>query len=242
MYDVVSIDTLKFDVVANELNLPIDHVKAYFSNFGLYKCYPIRDLTFEEDSLVKAINEVKIMTDIQLKEIIANNNIDIQGLADDQLLIERAMANYTNEERYMITRKYQRFILEPAVLYSNTDAPLTKPLTMDDIVVQLSNIAIGNSKHKEIIDARTRIAALSKISDIYTTTKMLIQNDQSVEQSDLVDIGPEELTRLIDFIQENHKLPEVVVEEKIKKEVKKKTAAKKEPEIEDGTITTIVFC
>jgi len=241
MYDVVSMDVLVYEDVARDLNLSIDHVKAYFGNYGLYKCYPIRDLTFEEDNLVKAINEVKIMTDLQLQDVISRNNIDIDGLDDDQLLIERSIANYVDEDRYIITRKYQHFILEPAILYSNMGAPMTRALTMEEIVIELSNIAVGNSKFKEEIDARTRISALGKISDIYTTTKMLLQNDQPITKSDLEDIGPAELTKLIDFIQKNNDMPEAVVEEKIKKEVMKKPAVKKEPEISDNSLKIIVF-
>ena len=70
------------------------------------------------------------------------------------------------DEQYRITRLYQHFILMPAILYGNVDAPLTKPLTMTDIVTQLSNIAIGVTGKNEVVDAKTKIAAMLRHEEV----------------------------------------------------------------------------
>jgi hypothetical protein len=223
MYHAMTLDLIKHDEMAKDLNLPIEHISQYFSNYTLYKNFPIRDLTFEEENLVKAIQQVKIMTDAQLKYAIQEYSIDLNLLKDDQLLIERKISKYDNEERYLITRKYQKFILEPAVLYGNTEAPLTKSLSMNDVMLLLSHIAMGVSKNKEEIDARTRIAALSKIADIYATSKMLQNQSQDIDPTMLTNLSPTELTKIIDFIKTNQSIPMQNKEDiKIEKEIKSK--------------------
>jgi hypothetical protein len=225
MYQAMLLDSIQYEEVSKDLNLPIDHVKQYFFNYAIYKNFPIRDLTFEEDNLVKAIQQVKIMSDAQLKYAIQEHSIDLNDLSKDQLLIERKISRYDNEERYAITRKYQKFILEPAVLYGNNEAPLTKPLTMNDVMLLLSHIAMGVSKKNEDIDSRTRIAALSKIADIYATSKMLSNQNQAIDANDLVNLSPTELTKIIDFIKTNQSIP--IQEEKKVEDQPKKTQNKK---------------
>lgn len=207
MYDVVAYNAINYEDASRDLNLNLDHVRSYFMNYDLYKTYPIRDLTFEEEKLVKAISQVKIMSDSQLTHIINEYNIKIEDMVHDPLLIERKIARYDDEVAYSITRKYQHFILEPAVLYGNIEAPLTRPLSMDEILISLSNIGVGKSRKGEPIDARTRISALTKVADIYISTKILTQKSGGIDDNVKEDLSPEELTNLIDFIKSNHAIP-----------------------------------
>jgi hypothetical protein len=209
MYDVVTIGNLDYEKVSVDLNLPITHVREYFLNYDLYKKYPIRDLTFEEEQLVRAIKDVKIMTDLQLKTIIEDNDINIKELEKDQLLIERKLARYDDQNKYALTRKYQHFILEPAVLFNNFSAPITKPLDMNDVMVLLSNIALGLSNQQEDTDSKVKITALSKIADIYTSAKMIEISKKSIDPEDLIDLSPKQLSKIIDFVKINKDTTEV---------------------------------
>lgn len=219
MYDVVDTSSLNYEEVSFDLNLPLKHVKEYFLNYDLYKKYPIRDLTFEEEQLVRAIKDVKIMTDLQLKTIIEDNNIDVKDLEMDQLLIEKKLARYDDQNKYLLTRKYQHFILEPAVLFNNFSAPITKPLDMNDVMVLLSNIALGLSNQQEDTDPKIKISALSKIADIYTSAKMIEISSKSIEPEDLIDLSPKQLSKIIDFVKVNKDTTEVPL--KLKEEEKK---------------------
>lgn len=219
MYDVVDTSSLNYEEVSFDLNLPLKHVKEYFLNYDLYKKYPIRDLTFEEEQLVRAIKDVKIMTDLQLKTIIEDNNIDVKDLEMDQLLIEKKLARYDDQNKYLLTRKYQHFILEPAVLFNNFSAPITKPLDMNDVMVLLSNIALGLSNQQEDTDSKIKISALSKIADIYTSAKMIEISSKSIEPEDLIDLSPKQLSKIIDFVKVNKDTTEVPL--KLKEEEKK---------------------
>ena len=227
MYDVITLETLEtvdYEDIAKELKLQVDHVKSYFINYPLYKNFPIKDLTYDEINLVKAINKVKLMTDVQLKTIIIDNQIDISKIHDDQLLIEKHVANYHDEEKYKITRKYQHFVLEPAILHGNFDAPITKPLSMEDILIQMSNIAIGVSGKGEIIDAKTKISAMSKISDIYIAHKMLSQGKEPIDEDIYEDMSPSDITKLIDYMKKNNN--EMPQDETIIKKPKSKAKSK----------------
>lgn len=219
MYDVVDTSSLNYEEVSFDLNLPLKHVKEYFLNYDLYKKYPIRDLTFEEEQLVRAIKDVKIMTDLQLKTIIEDNNIDVKDLEMDQLLIEKKLARYDDQNKYLLTRKYQHFILEPAVLFNNFSAPITKPLDMNDVMVLLSNIALGLSNQQDDTDPKIKISALSKIADIYTSAKMIEISSKSIEPEDLIDLSPKQLSKIIDFVKVNKDTTEVPL--KLKEEEKK---------------------
>lgn len=209
MYNVITTSSVDINEVSIDLNLPLGHVKEYFSNYELYKKYPIRDLTFEEEQLVRAIKDVKVMTDHQLKAIIEENNIDLKELENDQLLIERKLARYEDNDKYSLTRKYQHFILEPAVLYNNFSAPVTKPLDMNDVMVLLSNIALGLSNQQEETDSKVKITALSKIADIYTSAKMLDTASKTITAEDLADLSPKQLSKIIDFVKVNKDTTEV---------------------------------
>lgn len=209
MYNVINITSIDINEVSADLNLPLGHVKEYFSNYELYKKFPIRDLTFEEEQLVRAIKDVKVMTDHQLKAIIEENNINITELESDQLLIERKLARYENNDKYILTRKYQHFILEPAVLHNNFSAPVTKPLDMNDVMVLLSNIALGLSNQQEETDSKVKITALSKIADIYTSAKMLDTTTKTITAEDLAELSPKQLSKIIDFVKVNKDTTEV---------------------------------
>lgn len=229
MYDVVTLQTIDYTTMSSELQLPIEHIRVYFSNYALYKNFPIRTLTFEEENLVKAIKQIKLMTDAQLRNLIEEYEIDLTEISKDNLLIERKVARYEDEERYIITRKYQHFILEPAVLYGNVEAPLTKPLTLNEIVVLMSNMAIGLSKNNEAIDPKVRLSALSKIADIYATSKILENSNQSIDEEVIEDMSPAQLNELIKMIEQPHlrvaleKKPESPKKEEPKQEIPKKT-------------------
>lgn len=209
MYNVITTSSVDVNEVSTDLNLPLGHCKEYFANYEIYKKYPIRDLTFEEEQLVQAIKDVKVMTDHQLKAIIEENNIDLKELENDQLLIERKLSKYEDDEKYNLTRKYQHFILEPAIVHNNFSAPATKPLDMNDVMVILSNIALGLSNQQEETDSKVKISALSKIADIYTSAKMLDTTSKTITAEDMKDLSPKQLSKIIDFVKENKDVTKV---------------------------------
>lgn len=207
MYNVVTINTIKPEEVSQELSLPLDHVKAYLFNYDIYKKYPIRDLTFQEIEFVKAIKDIKTMTESEIRNILDEYGISLEDLKEDQLLMEKKISRFLNEDEYTLTRKYQHFILEPAIVYGNIEAPITRPLDMGNIVTLLSNVALGLTTQGHAIDPKVQIAALSKIADIYTASKVLSLNTGDVITSDdLNDLSPKELTKLIDHVKTNKSL------------------------------------
>lgn len=204
MYNVVTINTIKYEEVSKDLNLSLDHVKSYFSNYDIYKKYPIRDLTFQEQELISAIKKVKMMSDNEVMSVLEEYEIKMEDLGKDQLLMERKISRYNNEIEYSISRKYQHFILEPAILYGNFEAPITRALDMENIVTLLSNIALGITTQGIVTDPKVQIAALSKIADIYATSKVLSMNSSDIISSeDLNDLSPKELTKLINHVKKN---------------------------------------
>ena len=224
MYSIVTAETVKIEEISKDLNLPVDHVKTYFSNYDVYKKFPIRDLTFQEQELISAIRKIKTMEESELIKLLEEHNITIKDLEKDQLLMERRLARYNDDYSYSLTRKYQHFILEPAILHGNVEAPLTRPLDMENIVTMLSNIAMGLTTQGYPIDPKVQISALSKIADIYTTSKVLTMNSKGlVNAGDLRELSPKELTRLIKHIQTNKDLDEVDPVEETKSIKPKKT-------------------
>lgn len=220
MYEVVTIETIKPDLVSKELNISIDHVKNYISNYDIYKKYPIRDLTFQEQEFIRAIRKVKTMSDNEIMSLLEKFQIKVSDLHSDQLYLEKKISNFNDESQYAITRKYQHFILEPAILYSNFEAPITRAFDMENIVVLLSNIAMGITTQGHPLDPKVQIAALSKIADIYTTSKVLTMNtEDAITSEDLNDLSPKELTKLINHVKTNKKSeePEKVVSNPINK-------------------------
>lgn len=220
MYEVVTIETIKPDLVSKELNISIDHVKNYISNYDIYKKYPIRDLTFQEQEFIRAIRKVKTMSDNEIMSLLEKFQIKVSDLHGDQLYLEKKISNFNDESQYAITRKYQHFILEPAILYNNFEAPITRAFDMENIVVLLSNIAMGITSQGHPLDPKVQIAALSKIADIYTTSKVLTMNtEDAITSEDLNDLSPKELTKLINHVKTNKKSeePEKVVSNPINK-------------------------
>ncbi len=206
MYDVVTISTIKIEDVINDLELPLDHVKTYIYNYDVYKKYPIRDLTFQEIEFVNAIKQVKLMSEIEIRNILDEYELKVADLKKDQLLLERKISRFINEKEYQLTRKYQHFILEPAILHGNFEAPITRPLDMGNIVTLLSNIALGLTTQGQVLDPKIQISALSKIADIYTTSKVLsLSTGEIISSEDLTDLSPKELTRLINHVKSNNK-------------------------------------
>lgn len=202
MYDVVTISSIKPEEVSVELNISLEHVKSYLSNYDLYKKYPIRDLTYEEIEFVKAIRQVKEMSDNDIKRILDENHLTLDDLAKDQLAVERVLSGFMNDSSYKITRKYQHFLIEPALLYRNLEAPLTKPLDMGNVLTLLSNMAVGLSDQLIGVKDEVKLKALSKIADIYTASKVLSLNTNEVITSeDLTDLSPKDLTRLINHVK-----------------------------------------
>lgn len=243
----LTVNDINHEEVSRDLDLPITHVKAYFDNYALYKSFPIRTLTFDEENLAKAIKSVSIMTNVQIKSIIDDKNINIADLKKDPLLVERSIANYVDEERYNITVKYLKFILEPAVLYGNFEAPLTKPLSMEEVVVLLSNMAVGISKTSHLIDPRVQLSALSKIADIYSTTRILNETNKSTLDEDrLNQLTPAQLNEIVTMVEQPHlrtaldKLNENREKEAIKKKQTTKKATVKNPPIQKESEQIIV--
>lgn len=219
MYEIVTLGTIKIEEVARDLTLPLEHVKSYFSKYDLYKKYPIRDLTFQEEQFVDAIKDVKLMGEQELKTIIDEYEINLKDLEKDQLLIEKKLSKFTDEEAYKITRKYQHFILEPAIIYGNKEAPLTRPLDMESVITMLSNIAMGLTTQKIELDPKVKVSALAKIADIYTASKALsIGNPDVITNEDLNELSPKELTKLIAHVKTKTSKEEVVETKKEKVE------------------------
>lgn len=209
MYEVVTLGTIKINEVSKELNIPIEHIKVYFDNYDLYKKFPLRDLTFQEIELISAIKKVKLLPEEEVIKLINQYDIDPKQLHEDQLLLERKMSRFTDDYSYSLLRKYQHFILEPAILHGNYEAPLTRPLGLENIITLLSNVAMGLTSQGNPLDPKTQISALGKIADIYTANKLINMNPNEVLTPDIIaDLSPKELTKLIQFVKTNKKMDE----------------------------------
>lgn len=210
-YHVISHTDIEYIEIANDLNIPLEHVEIYFDNYHIFKAYPIRTLTFEEENLINTINQVKTMTDHQLKQLIQENRINTMNTVTDPLHVERMISRFYDEDRYSLVRKYQKYILEPAMLYGNFTAPLTKPLSMQEIAIHISNMAMGITKDGNDLDPKTRLSALSKLADMYATDRLISNQEKTIDPTLFDDVSPDQLTLIIDNVMKKTKKPQIEI-------------------------------
>lgn len=214
-YHVIAHESIKYDEMARELGISLEHVSIYFDNYHIYKTFPVRTLTFEEESFVKTIQELKVASDYQLKSLINENRIDMSRTLDDSLHVERIVSRYNDEERYAMTRKYQKYILEPAILHGNFTTPLTVPLSMQEIATLISNMALGIVSDGGEVDNKTRLSALSKLADMYATDRLITNQEKTIDPLIFDNMTPDQLSKIINAVEkETKKIPVIINDEK----------------------------
>lgn len=189
-----------YEEAAAELGVDIRHARLYFQYYHIYKTSPIRDLSFKEHELVSLIKDIKYLPDNMVIMQLRKYDMTLTDFNQNPAELMRRRGGLSDTEIDLIN-KYYKILIEPALLYGNTKAPLLRPLTSDDLIVLLSNMALGISPIKdEQIGAQSRLGAVSKLIDVYKINSFEPTNEDEIEM-ELDELSPEELLALKDSIQ-----------------------------------------
>lgn len=226
-----------YTTISKDLAIPTEQVRLYFQYYDIFRTNPIRDLNSREIYFVQLMKEVKYYPPSVLEAKLRELNISNEEYINNPSVLLRHLANLSEEE-FSIIGNYYNYLIEPAINYGNTRAPLLRPIEHTDMILILSNIAAGiPTISTEQITSTTKVAAVSKLLDIYDKHKDSIA-DSSKEVTEEIKtaasrMSPEQLKIVMELASSGDPLPntkEALRKSKPKK--KKKTTSKAKPKTE----------
>lgn len=200
--------TKDYDMVSLELNMKKEEVESYFRNYYINKTLPIRNLTNLEIGMVKYYKEIRLYSDSDIRAVCANLNVDYGEYIENPWLIPKALTRIPEEE-YQIAMKYAPLILEPYLNYGNYRAPRLTPLSMEEIAMLLSNIAIGVSiLPEDKINSYTAMSAMDRLLAMYDS---LPKKNNSAVSEKVKELTPAQLEEVINRVtSKTNPLPEPI--------------------------------
>lgn len=185
------------NVISSELNIPKENVDSYFRNYYINKTFPIRDLKPVEIALVKTYKEIMFHSEHDLRGMCIKHGVIYDDYLKDRWLLPAKYVGMTKEEYYII-KKYYAVVIEPFLKYENEIAPRLTPVSKEEIVMLLSNIAVGISIiPKEKINTFTSMMAMDKLVALYDTLPIEtnVESDRKIKE-----LSPKELEAIIDQV------------------------------------------
>lgn len=200
---------MNYRVVAKELNIPYESVESYFKFSHLTRIYPIRDLTPIEQETVKIMKDMKYYARTDLIDFL--NSLDLtydEYFSNPMIAVKHHLS--IPDDQFDIMVKYYSLLIEPAYKYHNFNAYKLSPLTPDDIVLLLTNFAVGNSTPNSSgvpipISPKIQMEALRELRNLYGIEKFIpAGSESSIEKKEqdikIKKLNESQLIRLINKV------------------------------------------
>ena len=193
---------INYETVAKELNMTKLEVETYFHYYHLYKMHPIRDLTHKEIQFAKLSRILKSTPEYLVLEELKKYDLTYSDFRTNPATLLQRQVDMTNAE-IKVVEKYYKYLIEPYVKNNLDKAPVLKPLTKDDLIIIITNIAAGiSSNADEVISAKTKLDAAIKLFDIYYEGKYVpLGEREEVEMVDYDELSPQETKQILGMIQ-----------------------------------------
>ena len=185
------------DIISAELGIPKNDILSYFKNYYINRTLPIRNLTMNEINLVKQYKEIMYYSEHDMKGMCQQFNVDFNEYIKDRWLVPKAYINMPDRE-YYVAKKYYRLLLEPYFNYDNHRAPMLRPLSMEEVIMLLSNLAVGISIIPgDKITSFISLTAMDRLVGLYDT----LPKENNEEANDRIrELSPEQLVAVIDEV------------------------------------------
>lgn len=178
--------------ISLDLNISQQQVDVYFEYYSLNKRFPIRNLSMKEKLFAQYIYDLQVADNKTILEMRSRYDVSPEEYKNDAMSLPMKMAGLEKNQDYEKLIKWNVYLLEPFILYGNSQAPELKPLSKMELFLVISNIAMGKSIIPgQNVEIKDQLVAIQKLIDAYE----LIPADKEkvIEEDDFAEMSIAEL-------------------------------------------------